>query len=158
MRESGLAWTIIRPTAFMETWVTILGKPLLKTGRTRVFGRGDNPINFVPVEAVAQAVEHAVLDASTRGQILEVGGPENLSMNELAERLGKKPRHLPRPVVRGIGMLARPISPMFARIAQAALVMDTHDFTFQEVQAAPGRHGLESARQWRVTDRLSAVD
>jgi len=47
LRASGLAWTIIRPTAYMETWLTILGDPLLRTGTTRIFGAGRNPINFV---------------------------------------------------------------------------------------------------------------
>jgi uncharacterized protein YbjT (DUF2867 family) len=62
LRESGLAWTIIRPTAFMETWATILGKPLLETGKTRVFGRGHNPINFVSADDVARHVELAEAD------------------------------------------------------------------------------------------------
>ena len=40
LKASGLAWTIIRPTAYMETWPSLIGEPLLETGRTRIFGRG----------------------------------------------------------------------------------------------------------------------
>ena len=30
---SDLAWTIIRPTAYMETWVTIIGRPIARDGQ-----------------------------------------------------------------------------------------------------------------------------
>ena len=53
LKASGLSWTIIRPTAYMETWAKLIGEPLVKTGRTRIFGRGKNPINFVSAYDVA---------------------------------------------------------------------------------------------------------
>lgn len=40
-----------------------------------VFGRGENPINFVSVTEVADAVVAAVLDQSARGPTVEVVGP-----------------------------------------------------------------------------------
>lgn len=47
LRASGLSWTIIQPSAYMETWGKLIGEPLLRTGKTPIFGRGHNPINFV---------------------------------------------------------------------------------------------------------------
>src|SRR5205807_3440449 len=44
LKSSGLAWTIIRPRAYMETWCDVLGRPLLNKGKTQVFGRGRNPV------------------------------------------------------------------------------------------------------------------
>src|SRR5215217_6035645 len=85
LKESGLAWTIIRPTAYMETWAALIGEPLLKSGRTRIFGRGENPINFVSAQDVARFVELAVVDPAMHGEVVEVGGPENLSMNQFAQ-------------------------------------------------------------------------
>jgi NADH dehydrogenase len=38
LKASGLAWTIIRASAFMETWAALIGEPLIKTGKTRIFG------------------------------------------------------------------------------------------------------------------------
>ena len=46
----------------METWAKLVGEPLIKTGKTRIFGRGDNPINFVSVYDVARFVARAVVD------------------------------------------------------------------------------------------------
>jgi|SRR5215216_3053080 len=47
IRASRLAWTIIRPTAYMKTWSALLGEPLLRTGKTRIIGKGT--WLFVPV-------------------------------------------------------------------------------------------------------------
>ena len=47
LMASGLDWTIIAPGAFMEWGLAQYGDPLINTGRTRVFGRGQMPINFV---------------------------------------------------------------------------------------------------------------
>ena len=55
LRASGVAWTIVRATAFVELWAEIMKKPI-------VFGRGENPINFVSVDDVAAVVERAVTD------------------------------------------------------------------------------------------------
>jgi NADH dehydrogenase len=98
-----------------------------------VFGPGRNPINFVSARDVAALVDLAVHDPSLRGQILEVAGPENLTFTELAERLiaaSGQPgriRHVPLPMLRVMSLLARPVSPMYARQAQAAVVMNTTD-------------------------------
>jgi uncharacterized protein YbjT (DUF2867 family) len=133
LQESGLAWTIVRGTAFMEFWAKLVGQPLIDTGRTQVFGRGDNPINFVSVDDVALAVEHAVVDSSLRGVTLDVGGPENLTMNQVVEIFqrvsGKqgKVAHVPLPIMRIMSIVMRPIKPALARQIQAGVVMDTDD-------------------------------
>jgi NADH dehydrogenase len=136
LKASGLAWTIIRPTAYMETWAALIGEPLLKSGRTRIFGRGDNTINFVSAHDVARFVELAVLDPAKCGEVVEVGGPENLSMKQVAQifetvtgKAGKK-SHMPLPMMRLMSVLMRPVNPTLARQAQAGVVMDTHDFSF----------------------------
>jgi uncharacterized protein YbjT (DUF2867 family) len=136
LKASGLTWTIIRPTAYMETWGTLIGEPLLKTGRTRIFGRGNNPINFVSAHDVARFVELAVLDPAMRGEVVEVGGPENFSMKQVAQTFeavtGKegKMSHVPLPMMRLMSVIMRPVNPMLARQIQAGVVMDTYDFSF----------------------------
>jgi len=136
LKASGLGWTIIRPTAFMETWAALVGEPLLKTGKTRIFGRGDNPINFVSVHDVARFVELAVAEPAMRGELVEVGGPENLTMKQVVQtfetvtgKTGKK-SHVPLPMMRLMSALMRPVNPALARQVQAGVVMDTHDMSF----------------------------
>jgi uncharacterized protein YbjT (DUF2867 family) len=135
LRASGLPWTIIRPAAYLETWAGIVGAKLAAKGQAVVFGPGRNPINFVSAHDVAALVDLAVHDPSLRGQVLEVAGPENLTFTGLAERLiaasgpRGRIRHVPLPILRAMSVLARPVSPTFARQAQAAVVMNTTDMT-----------------------------
>jgi len=142
LRASGLAWTIVRPTASMETWSTVIGAPLIETGRTRLFGRGNNPINFVAADDVAQFVALAAGDPALRGELVEVGGPENLSLRQFAQvfetvtgRTGAK-SHVPLPMMRLLAVLLRPVQPTIARQIQAGVVMDTRDMTFDPAETS----------------------
>jgi NADH dehydrogenase len=139
LRAGAADWTIVRATAFLELWIELLTKTAARSGRPVVFGHGNNPVNFVSVTDVAALVEHAVTDPAARGRILEIGGPGNLTFNQLAaavqEAAGRvsAPRHVPRPVLRILaGTLGR-IRPEIGRQARAALIMDrvafTHDAT-----------------------------
>jgi uncharacterized protein YbjT (DUF2867 family) len=136
LRASGLPWTIVRATAFMETWGTIMSRPLQTSGKILVFGRGDNPVNFVSATDVAALVSQAATSPSLRGQILELGGPDNLTFNEVAailhETTGRRGavRHIPRPALQMMAWLAAAIKPALARQARAALTMDTTDMSF----------------------------
>jgi len=136
LRASGLRWTIVRSNAFADTWIELLRLSAETSGRPRVFGKGDNPINFVGVQDVADAVVRATVDPELRGQVIEVGGPDNLTLNELARLVQRSMgssgalQHVPRQGLRAMGMIARPLNPTLARLARASLVMDTCDLTF----------------------------
>jgi uncharacterized protein YbjT (DUF2867 family) len=136
LKASGLAWTIIRPALYMQTWLHTAADPLVDTGRTRVFGRGENPLNLVSADDVAHIVELALVDPGLRGATLEIGGPENVSMNQLlatVERVTGRPGrvdHVPLTVLRLMSTLLRPFRPALAGLMRAAVVMDTRDMSF----------------------------
>lgn len=136
LRASRLAWTIIRPTVAMELWATILGEPLVKTGKTRIFGRGVNPINFVSWDDVARFIELAVVDPALRGAIVEVGGPENLTVRQFVDtfvRVTGSPGPIsavPLPLMRVMARVMRPIRPAIARQIEAGIIMDTENMAF----------------------------
>jgi len=140
LRRSRLAWTIIRPTVFMETWARVVCEPLLKKGRALIFGRGENPINFVSAHDVAQFVELAVIDPAMRGLAVDVGGPDNLTLNQFADIFaavtGRGPgrTRVPRAALRVLPLLMRRINPTLGRMAHDALLMDSSDFTFDSSQ------------------------
>jgi uncharacterized protein YbjT (DUF2867 family) len=136
LKASGLAWTIIRPTAYMETWGQLIGEPLLRDGKTRIFGRGTNPINFVSAHDVAHVVERGATDPCLRASAVDVGGPANLSMRQFVQtfeavtgKTGAVSAVL-RPVMRLMAALLRPVNPTMARQIQAGVVMDTADMSF----------------------------
>jgi NADH dehydrogenase len=138
VRASGVPSTIVRATAFVETWAGIMGPPLRASGRTIVFGRGDNPINFVSVADVAALVERVIMDTTLRGETLEIGGPANLTFNAFAILVGESlgmppnPRRVPRAILRVMGALVGPFKPSLARHARGAVVMDVEDMSFDD--------------------------
>jgi uncharacterized protein YbjT (DUF2867 family) len=117
LRASGIPWTIVRATPFMETWATIMDRPLRTSRKILVFGRGDNPINFVSAGDVAALTERAVTDPGLRGRVLELGGPGSLTFNQLAgmvqEVTGLRGavRHIPRSVLHTMAWLTTAINP-----------------------------------------------
>jgi uncharacterized protein YbjT (DUF2867 family) len=135
LRASDLSWTIIRPTASLESWLGIVGRPLVQTGTTRIFGTGRNPINFVSTVDVAGFVELAIADPGLRGTAIEVPGPENLTLDDLARlvesacgRTGRL-QHAPRLMLRFLRLATRVPKPVLSALIGAALVMDTRDMT-----------------------------
>lgn len=139
LKASGLSWTIIRPTAYMETWIQLIGKPLIQSGKTRIFGRGKNPINFVSMYDVAQFVACAAQEPAMRGEQIEVGGPENLTMRQVAQTVMRELQipstvgtigAVPLPMMHLMAVVMRPVNATLARQIQAGIVMDTEDMTF----------------------------
>lgn len=133
---SGVPTTIVRSTAFLELWIELLRQTAGRSGRPLVFGRGENPINFVSVVDVAALVAHVVGDDATRGRTLEIGGPDNLTFNQLAHAVMAAdsaegaPRHVPPVALRVMAATVGRIKPGLGRQAAAALVMDRIDLTF----------------------------
>jgi len=130
LKSSELSWTVLRPSSYVETWIDIVGGKLASGGPALVFGRADNPINFVSVQDVATLTERAITDPALRGQAIDVPGLDNLTMEQMAQRLGAKTvRRVPRVALRCLSTVLTPVAPAFARQTRAAVVMDTTDMT-----------------------------
>jgi len=136
LKASGLAWTIIRPTAYMETWCEVLGRPLLDKGKTQVFGNGRNPINWVSAVDVAEFVALAAVDPKMRGEVIEVGGPDNLTMSAFADVFRKEVGssgsvgHIPRAAMRLMAVAMNLVNPAMGRQIQMGVIMDTRPQAF----------------------------
>jgi len=130
LSASGLEWTVLRPSAYLETWMGVIGAKVPGGGPALVFGRGTNPINFVSVRDVAVLVERAITQSTLCNQAIDVAGPNNLTMVQFAQLIGAtKIRHIPRGALRLLAKAAAPVSPALARQAATAIVMDTIDMT-----------------------------
>ncbi len=138
LTASGMPATIVQATAFLELWIELLRQTAGRKNRPLVFGRGRNPINFVSVRDVAALVEQVIIDPTTRGETLQLGGPDNLTLDQLAGMVAAdngvagSPRHIPRAALHAIAATVGRIRPELGRQARAALVMDHHDMTFHD--------------------------
>ncbi len=139
LRASPVSWTIVRAAPFLDLWAELLEETAARSGRPLVFGRGNNPIPFVPVDVVAAAVLGAVADPTLRGRVLTVAGSESRTLNELAadvqRRAGRagSPRHVPRPLLRLVSRASARLNPALSRQTRAALFMDSTPVTVPPV-------------------------
>ena len=130
LHATSLSWTVLRPSSYVETWMDIVGERLASGGPALVFGRADNPINFISVQDVATLTARALTDPALRGQTVDVPGADNLTMEQLAGHLGaSRTRHIPRGALRVLSTILPPFAPAFARQTGAAIAMDTTDMT-----------------------------
>lgn len=142
LRASGLSFTIFRPSAFMDLWGQLIGQPIVEQGKTTIFGRGNNPINFVAVEDVARFVCIALEDPRARNRVIEVGGPENLTLNQVAETFERasgqqaKKRHVPLPAMRVMSILMQPVNPALSRLIRTSIYMDTANLRYDMTETA----------------------
>ena len=122
VRSSGIPHTIVRGAPFMETWLQILGRPILEKGRVTLFGRGTTRWNYVAVRDMAHYVVLALGEPRLRNRTIDVGGPENLTQIQFVETIerivGRSARRtqLPVPLIRTMGALIRPVHPGIARM------------------------------------------
>lgn len=155
---SGVRTTVVRATAFLELWIDLLEQTASRSGRPLVFGRGENAINFVSVIDVAALVERTVTDPLSRGETLEIGGPQNLTFNEFARVLQREngrpgaPRHVPTAMLRLMAATVGRAKAELGRQALAAIAMDHVDLTFD---AAPIHRKYPGLPSTSLADVLS---
>jgi uncharacterized protein YbjT (DUF2867 family) len=154
VRDSGMAFAILRPSAFMEHHVhNFNGKGLLEKGKAQLIGPGTKRRNFIAGSDVAAFAVHALLDEPLPFTSLDIGGHEHLSNLDIvrlyAQAAGVEPRvsHLPVAVARVLAVLARPLHPGMARVLRLlSLPDDAFDETFDGAAALEARFGLRLKR------------
>lgn len=90
---SGMRYTILRPTFFMEVWLgPHLGFDPLN-GKATIYGDGNNSISWIAMKDVASFAVASLDNAAADNNIIDLGGPEALSPREVVkifeERLEK---------------------------------------------------------------------
>ncbi len=82
LQASGLPYTIIRPSFFMEYWLSPIIGLDWPNRRAMIFGTGEARISWITIGDVAESVARSVDNPAARNAILQIGGPDALSPNE----------------------------------------------------------------------------
>ena len=84
LKDSGLAWTILAPDAFMESWPgVVVGAPALAGRPVVIVGEGRRRHSYVAEHDVAQYGVASVMNPAARNRHLAIGGPEALSWRDV---------------------------------------------------------------------------
>ncbi len=83
LKDSGLAYTILRPSYFMEVWLSpAVGFDAANANAT-VYGNGDQPIAWIALKDVARFAVESLTNPAARNRVLELGGPACLSPHQV---------------------------------------------------------------------------
>ena len=123
LKASGLSYTILRPSWYMEWNVHIFnGKSILESGKTSLLGKGTKLRNFVAIRDVARFAVLALTDPKLKNRTIDIGGPQNATNNQVAELYGKiagvtpKVSHMPPVMARAMSVALKPFQPGVSRI------------------------------------------
>jgi uncharacterized protein YbjT (DUF2867 family) len=82
LRESGMAYTILRPSYFMEVWLSPhLGFDYMNRKAT-LYGGGDATISFISLGDVAEFAVRVLHSPDVVNATLELGGPDAVSPHD----------------------------------------------------------------------------
>jgi len=77
--RSGLVYTVLQPTFYMEVWLAPIGGFDFANARASIYGRGSNQISWVSMEDVARFAAMCVDTPAARNATFELGGPQALT-------------------------------------------------------------------------------
>src|SRR4030043_1456473 len=79
LEKSGMVYTILRPTCFMEAWLTPMVGFDAANAKVQLCGDGTKPLSYISYFDVARFAAESLKNPHARNTILELGGPEKLS-------------------------------------------------------------------------------
>jgi uncharacterized protein YbjT (DUF2867 family) len=86
LRDSGMAWTFLRPNLFMQALLQFA--PMIAQGAPLAAPAGEGRVSVVDVRDIAAAAHAALTGDGHEGQVYELTGPEALTHAEIARRIG----------------------------------------------------------------------
>jgi uncharacterized protein YbjT (DUF2867 family) len=97
LKESGLIYTVLRPTYFMEFWFSPAVGFDVPNAKAQIYGSGENQINWISYRDVAKFALVSLEHPAAQNATLELGGPEAISQLgavQIFEQVGGKPFEL----------------------------------------------------------------
>jgi uncharacterized protein YbjT (DUF2867 family) len=79
LRESNLVHTILRPSYFMEVWLTPITGFDIDNAKVQICGDGNKPVSYISNKDVASFAVESLNNPTTRNVTLELGGPDKLT-------------------------------------------------------------------------------
>jgi NADH dehydrogenase len=146
LRQSGLAYTILRPTFFTEFWFSPFAGFDLANAKTPIYGSGENKISYISLHNVADFAVAALCNPRARNAVLELGGPEALSQleavrifEEISGRIFEKEFVSEEALQAQKGAATNPVERTFADISLCATRGDKIDTAemFTELSVQP---------------------
>jgi len=79
LKKSGMVYTILRPSFFIEVWLTAATGFDTEHGKVQICGDGTMPVSYISYKDVAEFAVESLDNMAARSITLELGGPEKIS-------------------------------------------------------------------------------
>ena len=89
VRESGMTYTILRPSFFIEVWLSPAFGFDVDQGTARIFGTGDQRMSWISLADVARFTVECIDHPAAKNAVFEMGG-EAVSPNELVREVERR--------------------------------------------------------------------
>jgi uncharacterized protein YbjT (DUF2867 family) len=149
IRRSGVPYVMLRPTAFMDTWITdILARSIRDRGAALIFGDGTTVANYIAVDDVAEFAVKVLGRPEVVNEAVDAGGPSNVTQNQIATVLERKlgasgrRRHIPVVAMRLLPPVVRPFNELAARLMSLGLYSATAAEPFPGWKTNADRFGV----------------
>jgi len=85
LKESGMNWTSLWASYFMESWLSPALGFDYANGQVRIYGNGERKISWISFRDVAKFAVHALYSPAADNTIIQIGGPNQLSPKEVVK-------------------------------------------------------------------------
>jgi len=85
VETSGMNYTILRPSYFMEAWLSPMVGFDVANAKATIYGNGDQLISWISFLDVVSFVVESVTSPAARNTVLALGGPEPVSPNQVVK-------------------------------------------------------------------------
>jgi uncharacterized protein YbjT (DUF2867 family) len=150
VKDSGVPWVAIRPSAFMEIWTGVLfGNAEKPNAVATIFGRGNHVCNFISIDDVTSFVLAVLREPGVRNEVIDIGGPSEVTLVQFSQPIQRalgvpeKRRHVPAPVLRVARYVVRPFSEVAARLTSLGYWMTVTERPFPGWRQSASRFGVE---------------
>jgi uncharacterized protein YbjT (DUF2867 family) len=83
LKGSGLAYTVLRPSYYMEAWLSPMVGFDAANAKATIYGTGEQPISWISFQDVADFAVASLDNPAAQSAVLELGGPEALTPNQV---------------------------------------------------------------------------
>ena len=83
LRQSGMTYTILQPTFFMDIWLSPAVGFDIASARATLYGTGESKISWITVGDMAEAALACIDNPKVFNKTFELGGPEPLSHKDI---------------------------------------------------------------------------
>ena len=149
IKRSQVPYVSLRPTAFMEVWIDgILADGIRKKGATPIFGDGTRVANYISIDDVATFAVKVLERPDVVKEVIDIGGPSNISLNDLAGLVEKalgvpsKRKHIPVLALQVLPFIVKPFNEVTARLMSIGLYAATKATPFPDWRTSADRFGV----------------